>query len=416
MIKKKRKHFFVLIITIFIMGFICFICEKDNLSLAYDNIDITFNFQDRILSSTYPFPPATGISYEVYTQEGFNLYDSGETGENSQAVISVEYDIGYYFYFFKEGCYYPGSTSLTRTTPLTASIFMDYYREGASYLCASEINSINNQGNKINNEIEITTTIQSAFTKGTGAASFVPPDYKDTEHYQSEVNVSFYVNNQIRDSTVLNIPIDETEDVTFTFIPTTLGYHEIKITAETTDCQCSSQETQTKTLDLTVVVDPSCSADSQCVIGCINGDQDCGCQQENAYLCNSGELCPGKILAHNQSQTATCCSQPCVPQGSLECIEGSTRTCGTDAGICQKGIETCQSGMWRNCTAITSEPKDCNSILDNDCNGEIDEQEAYCKLLKQNQTTVIITQNNNNTPIIQGPDPFCGDRTCDSFN
>ncbi len=246
-------------------------------------------------------------------------------------------------------------------------------------------------------------------------SSYIPPNYE--EYYLADTEVQVTITKP--DGSTLNlgtkpikIPNQGENTTSFQWEPTLEGLHTITVTATVTDCQCSSPTTKTETFEVTVSPpDATCSIDNQCVIGCINGDQDCGCQQQNAYLCQSTELCPGRILAHNQSQSNTCCSQPCVPQGSLECVESSTRTCGTNAGICTVGIETCQSGMWRNCTATDPEPKDCNSILDNDCNGEIDEQEAYCKLLKQNQTTVIITQNTNNTtPIIQGPDPFCGDR------
>jgi hypothetical protein len=56
------------------------------------------------------------------------------------------------------------------------------------------------------------------------------------------------------------------------------------------------------------------------------------------------------------------------------CPDGKTRTCGTDVGICEFGIQVCQGGGWGPCS-VGDEPKDeiCCNNLDDDCNGQVDE-------------------------------------------
>ena len=64
-----------------------------------------------------------------------------------------------------------------------------------------------------------------------------------------------------------------------------------------------------------------------------------------------------------------------------ECLDGATRPCGTDIGVCEFGTETCASGSWGAClggvgptTTSMDESVDalCN-VLDDNCDGQTDE-------------------------------------------
>jgi hypothetical protein len=59
--------------------------------------------------------------------------------------------------------------------------------------------------------------------------------------------------------------------------------------------------------------------------------------------------------------------------GQILCVEGSTIECGTDVGICKKGLQTCHDNAYGPCEgAIWQQEETCNGLDDN-CNGTIDE-------------------------------------------
>ena len=55
-------------------------------------------------------------------------------------------------------------------------------------------------------------------------------------------------------------------------------------------------------------------------------------------------------------------------------VDGMQQICGFDVGTCQLGIETCTDGVWGDCDgAIWPTDEICGDLLDNDCDGQIDD-------------------------------------------
>lgn len=64
-----------------------------------------------------------------------------------------------------------------------------------------------------------------------------------------------------------------------------------------------------------------------------------------------------------------------IPNGGCACVEGQTVACGpdTDNGICQRGLSTCEGGVFSECRgAVFPARRDCGSEQDNDCDGRPD--------------------------------------------
>ena len=58
---------------------------------------------------------------------------------------------------------------------------------------------------------------------------------------------------------------------------------------------------------------------------------------------------------------------------------GSTRSCGSDVGVCSAGTMTCSGGTWGTCVGgITPRAEICGNSLDDNCNGSIDEGCSTC--------------------------------------
>ncbi len=62
-----------------------------------------------------------------------------------------------------------------------------------------------------------------------------------------------------------------------------------------------------------------------------------------------------------------------VDEGCPDCVEGDTRSCGTDEGECVAGTQTCRDEVWSDCEgSVGPEQEVCNGVDDN-CDGDVDE-------------------------------------------
>jgi hypothetical protein len=110
------------------------------------------------------------------------------------------------------------------------------------------------------------------------------------------------------------------------------------------------------------------------------------------------------------------------------CIDGETRPCGTDAGVCVKGTQHCVAGVWLGCVGgVTAVPEACDG-KDNDCDGKTDEDlarpcsticgpgEQRCVGGKYDQCDAQLPskevcdgEDNDCDGTVDGPDAYCAD-------
>jgi len=87
------------------------------------------------------------------------------------------------------------------------------------------------------------------------------------------------------------------------------------------------------------------------------------------------EICVfnGTDVEFKKGVNVTSTTQPVV------CVNGQTRACGSDVGVCKKGVQTCTGNAWGECKNAVSGIKEvCGDKLDNDCDGKVDCEDNDC--------------------------------------
>jgi len=62
-----------------------------------------------------------------------------------------------------------------------------------------------------------------------------------------------------------------------------------------------------------------------------------------------------------------------VVDEGCECVESETRPCGLDIGECTAGTQSCAAGAWGDCAGATGPAEEECDALDNDCDATVDE-------------------------------------------
>ena len=133
---------------------------------------------------------------------------------------------------------------------------------------------------------------------------------------------------------------------------------------------------------------PDCKADGQTCSSaseCCSGDCTCGtcsgsCDYSPACSPTSETQSCGNCGTQTRTRSTACCGDctawsawsTCTGQGV--CSPGTTKTCGTNVGACQYGIQTCQTNCtWGSCVGAIGPTTEICDGKDNDCDGSIDE-------------------------------------------
>ncbi|MBI5797455.1 hypothetical protein HZA98_00955 [Candidatus Woesearchaeota archaeon] len=140
--------------------------------------------------------------------------------------------------------------------------------------------------------------------------------------------------------------------------------------------------------------------DNDCI--CVQGDtRDCGA---NIGICKAGiqicqndgswSLCYGASYAASKIESCNGLDDNCngqVDEG-CGCVAGSTQICGSTVGVCKQGMQNCVNGTWDECLGgVQAFPEICGDSVDNDCDGLVDSQDDTCASQAINLSAALVS-------------------------
>ena len=148
------------------------------------------------------------------------------------------------------------------------------------------------------------------------------------------------------------------------------------------DCDDRNREIHPGAAELCDGLDNNCNGQSDEVgCDCPSGQtrpcgSDIGACEPGLETCANGRWGACQGGSGPNAETCDGADNDCdgVTDEGCSCTAGQTRACGTDAGECQAGTNSCVNGSWSaTCSGAVGPTAEINDHLDNDCDGATDE-------------------------------------------
>lgn len=199
---------------------------------------------------------------------------------------------------------------------------------------------------------------------------------------------------------------------------------ENDIILEEIDCDDSDASQHPGAEEVCNGEDDNCddSTDEGCP--CVEGDtktcgKNIGICREGIQLCEAGywSVCGGSgYIGHISEACDDGLDNNCDSyiDENCNCIEGEIKDCGSDAGICEKGWQACYYGSFGSvCNdEVASVTEVCDNVLDDDCDNFIDGDDSNCQVATPVTKGIEHCKNRKQDADEEGVD--CGGKDCES--